>query len=382
MRIFKIVKIKIEHIDDVLPYVAPDTGIIVSKRKNFSVIDYVYAMEDTFSNPMTLQCRGLKFDMDGRIIARPFHKFFNIGEREQPHEIDWSRPHHILDKLDGSLIHPVMLDGKVVFMTRMGQTDQAMIAQNRASTEVMALCEAMLADGMTPMFEYTAPDNRIVVAYDKPEITLLAVRKIVEGAYLSYEALQELGRRFSVPIVRSHGQVEDYAAFLAAARALRGMEGYVIFFEEGHFLKLKADDYVLRHKAQANLVLEKNVLMLVVENQVDDVAPLLTAEMAAQLRAYQQAVFSGVEAIVRQVQDFHARYADVGRRDYAAIVMKEMDSRLRAAAFFCADGKDVREALINDLWKAAHSETRIEALRDLYGFSWDNRLLLGLSADA
>ena len=95
-------------------------------------------MDDTFDTAIARECRGLKFDADGRIIARPFHKFFNLGEKERVEDIDWSAPHQLFDKLDGSMIHPAMLNGEMVFMTRMGATDQARLAQAswpvRAST--------------------------------------------------------------------------------------------------------------------------------------------------------------------------------------------------------------------------------------------------------
>src|SRR5262245_38066531 len=105
--------IRIEHIDDVVPHIPPERGIIVSSRRDHTVIDYVYSFDDTFDTAIARECRGLKFGADGRIIARPFHKFFNLGEKERVEDIDWSRPHQVFDKLDGSMIHPAMLNGEM-----------------------------------------------------------------------------------------------------------------------------------------------------------------------------------------------------------------------------------------------------------------------------
>src|SRR4051812_48509806 len=56
-----------------------------------------------FAEPLVRECRGIVLDeADGwRIVARPFDKFFNLGEQLAA-EIDWAsaRP---LEKLDGSL---------------------------------------------------------------------------------------------------------------------------------------------------------------------------------------------------------------------------------------------------------------------------------------
>ncbi|CAO4143290.1 hypothetical protein [Methylorubrum extorquens] len=79
---------KIEHIDDVTPHVSFDKGFVVSRRPDHTVIDYVFALPETFDTPIARECRGLKFDRDGLLIGRPFHKFFNLGERERIEEID------------------------------------------------------------------------------------------------------------------------------------------------------------------------------------------------------------------------------------------------------------------------------------------------------
>ena len=170
--------VDIYTIDDVLPHIAEDAGIYVADRGSYKVVDYAYVSDTTFTNPMTLECRGLKFAPNGEIIARPFHKFFNLFEREHIEDIDWAQPFTVLDKLDGSMIHPCQLDGELVFMTRGGITSQATEALRHASEGVLSLCQNLLAQDITPMFEYTGPENRIVLAYEKPELTLLAARDL------------------------------------------------------------------------------------------------------------------------------------------------------------------------------------------------------------
>src|SRR6478609_139429 len=99
---------KIEHINDVLPHIEGRPEFIVAERPGYKVIDYNVAFFDSFDDPMRLECRGIKFDAKGKILARPMHKFFNVGERPdtQPELLDFSKPHIITEKLDGSMIHP------------------------------------------------------------------------------------------------------------------------------------------------------------------------------------------------------------------------------------------------------------------------------------
>lgn len=362
-------EIPIETIDDVVPHINTENGICVSERANYTVIDYVFSTKETFDTEMALQCRGLKFDADGRIIARPFHKFFNMGEREDPLSIDWSRNHVILDKLDGTMVHPAMLEGELVFMTRMGVTRHAEHAFKLAGKDVHALCMDMLTDGLTPMFEYTGPENRVVVSYDVSQLTLLAIRETVSGRYLPFAEVVHIAGKFAVPIVQTFGVVDDIKTFIQQGRALKDLEGYVVAFEDGHRVKLKADGYVLRHRALSHLHLEKNVLNWVVADAVDDVIPLLPAGAVERVRDYQLTVENAISEQVQRVEDFFADHQQDDRKAYALAASK-LPKHLRSAAFARLDGQSPRDTVLAHLVWAAHSQNRIDKVRPLYGLSW------------
>jgi RNA ligase len=59
--------------------------------------------------PETLVCRGLILDQAGRVIARPFSKFFNYGDPQVPSIPD--EPFIVMEKMDGSLGILYYLDG-------------------------------------------------------------------------------------------------------------------------------------------------------------------------------------------------------------------------------------------------------------------------------
>ncbi|MEJ6401433.1 RNA ligase [Yoonia sp. 2307UL14-13] len=363
-------KIEIQTLDDVLPHISYDDGIVVSERADYTMVDYVFVTDNTSANPIAQQCRGLKFGGDERLIARPFHKFFNIGEREQPNQVDWTRPHVIMDKLDGSMIHPAIIKDEMVFMTRMGITDQARAALAVASDGVKRLSADAMAAGQTPIFEFTGPDNRVVVEYAETAITLLAVRDIISGAYLSHADLVALAGRYGVPVAATFGQVTDANAFVLQGRALRDVEGYVVAFEDGHRLKLKADAYALRHKALAGVSLEKNVLAWIVEGAVDDVLPLLHDDVADRVRTYQSQLMAKVNGHVADLTDFADGFDMSDRRTYAMAVKDKIDRRLQPAAFALADGRDARAAVLKLLKWASGSENRVHEVRDLFDLDW------------
>ncbi|MEM9044346.1 MAG: RNA ligase [Pseudomonadota bacterium] len=364
-------ELQIAHIDDVLPHLVEGHGIFVNQRPGYQVIDYAFVIDETFSTDVALQCRGLKFDENGAIIARPFHKFFNIGEREDPKSVDWTRPHVVLDKLDGSMVHPARVNGELVFMTRAGVTDHARAALAFASDQVLKLCEAELDAGRTPIFEFTDPENRVVVLYETAALTLLASRETLTGRYLGLADLEALARAFKVPLVQQFGAVEDVVRFIAEGRALEGVEGYVVAFEDGHRVKLKAEAYALRHKALSSVHLEKNVLQWITAEALDDVLPLLNDEAAALVTDYKRQVDVAVGAAVEQIERVTAAHQGNSRKEFALAIQAQLPKHLRSAAFAVVDGRSARDAVMKHLTWAAHSQPRVDQVRPFYGLTWD-----------
>lgn len=360
----------IEHLDDVLPHIQPENGIIHSVHENYSVINYVFSTDDTFASAIARECRGLKFAPDGTLIARPFHKFFNLGEKRLPQEEPWDLGHVVLDKLDGSMIHPAIVAGEMAFMTRMGLSSQARQAMDLAPEVVLDLSRVMLAAGYTPIFEFTSPDNRIVVSYDMPELTLLAVRHTRTGAYMPFDEVTKIAERYGVAVARSFGRVDDVSRFWHDARALKGAEGYVVAFDDGHRVKIKADAYVLRHKALAGLALEKNLLAWIAADAVDDVLPLLAPDAADAVRNYQGQVMAAVRRLETELDGFVAENAHLPRKDFAIKTQATLPARLQALAFRALDGIPPRQGLMTILERAAGSENKVEAIRPLFGMTW------------
>lgn len=271
---------KIEHISDVLPHIAGLENIKVFWKDGYAVIDYIASNgESDFPNEYALECRGLKFDAHtGHILARPFHKFFNHDEYRIP--VDFNREHEVLVKLDGSMIHPCFTaNGAIRFMTRMGITDVSQRAE-LLFPEYLDRSRRILNRGITPIFEYIGPDNRIVLRYDRSELVLIAARETVSGRYLRTTELQGLVNELSGTLVPPHtGPIERVVD-------LKGVEGVVVVFADGFRTKVKARDYVLRHRAKDNLHRERIALSLVLTNQVDDISGFLDPLDSEALRNY------------------------------------------------------------------------------------------------
>lgn len=363
----------IRHIDDVLLHVEGRSDFVVAHKDGYSVIDYVFAGADTFDHPARVECRGLKFAPDGSILARPLHKFFNVGEKPetQASVIDFGQPHIIMDKLDGSMIHPAMIAGVVVFMTRMGCTDVALKAQRHLTAKVRRWSECLLTRGFTPIFEWTAPDNRIVVRYPDSELTLLAVRDNVSGEYWPLTDCRDLARDMGLPAVGQHIPRHTSASdFLAYARAIQGTEGFVVRFDNGLWVKAKGEDYVLKHRAKDGITQEKNILALVLNGGIDDVLPLLDEADAAAAREYAEDVEAGIARSANWLWEKVANTETLSQKDFALSVVPKLDAVFRPAAFQVRAGQSPHEVIRARIAANTNSQSQVDANRAMHGATW------------
>lgn len=369
---------KIEHISEVLPHIEGRKEFYVAERDGYTVIDYAITTKDSFDDPVRRECRGIKFKPDGSVLARPFHKFFNIGEREstQPHLVDFSKPHRIMDKLDGSLIHGCLLGDDVVFMTRWGRSSQALESERLFLRPILSTALWLtLRHGITPIFEYTGPKNRHIIEYEKPELTLLAGRHAAEGTYLSYEECAKWAANVGLPIVPQVDTAwEGAMAFLSFVRALHGKEGYVLWFDPEHedeperrLLKCKGDDYVLKHKTKEAIQLEKNVLALILQNGVDDVLPLLSKEDKDAIERYKDAVLSGLNTTVEQLDALVTEGSHLDQKAFATEHLAGLPGDIRGLAFATRRNGDAGAEVRKHLLKGCGTQTAVDAMRHLFG---------------
>lgn len=364
----------IEHINDVLPHVEGRKDFVVAHKDGYSVIDYVFAVDDTFDHPARVECRGIKFAPEGTILARPLHKFMNIGQTPdtQPDKVDFGQPHIIMDKLDGSMIHPAIVNGEVVFMTRMGRTDVARKAERHLTRDLMYGARDWIEAGITPILEWTAPDNRIVVRYENSALTLLAARENETGEYLDIGAASDVADSLGVPLVRHHNPRHTSATdFLAYARAIQGSEGFVVRFDNGLWVKAKGDDYVLKHRAKDGINLEKNLLALVMEGGLDDVLPLLDAADALEATHYAVKVELGIADTVEKLTAIVAANANMPQKDFALSVVPTLHPAWRPLAFMVRSGRDPRAVVRARIAANTNSQADVDECRILHGATWN-----------
>lgn len=243
---------KLEDLFDISEFNAAVEDRYVRVRKH-PELDYSianYAEKTVFEKlwtPVTLQCRGLIFDNETlEIIARPWPKFFNLGEHGTEIEgLKAASRIEVTDKMDGSL-------GIAYFNPDTSGWD---IATRGSFTSEQALRGTEILHKQYPyfdpdiaytyLFEIIYPENRIVLDYEgREELVLLGGVEIATG-YTKGPKSPDLknwgGARASIYPMSNLG-----TAMTMAPR--KNAEGFVVrFLDTDLMVKIKQEDYCRAH---------------------------------------------------------------------------------------------------------------------------------------
>lgn len=362
---------KIDNIDMVRDAIKGRPEFSESDKGDYIVFNYHVAMPDSFDCPIRRECRGLIFSKDGRLMSRPYHKFFNMNEKPetQSGSIDWSQEHNILHKLDGSMIRPLVFGDNVRWATKMGITDVAMLAESYAYRNPSYNAFAKLCDSInvTPIFEFVSPANRIVLSYPQENMILTAVRNNLTGEYATYDEISFIGTQYQISVVSHyHNPIDDL-------RQQVDIEGVVVRFESGLMVKVKTDWYVAIHKARENILHEKNVIRLILEEKLDDILPDLPKSDVDKLERYMINLNMSIIGHTENITGILERTRDSGmsKKDFAINIASTLNQFDRITCFACWDGKDVRTEIINNILRKTGSQTSIDSIRDIIGTEWN-----------
>lgn len=306
---------------------------------------YMIAAEGTFDDAWSRECRGIVFDKaSGRVNGRPLHKFFNVGERESTRveNLDWSKVVRVMDKRDGSMIHTVQtasgvrLKSKKSFDSDVAKAAEAWM-RAQPGQHVLSFVNSVAARNSTAIFEWTAPDARIVLFYPEAELRLLHVRHNETGDYLDGEVMKAWANMFGVKVVDEVDEffklttdvdVDDFVteedwvfdakALLDAAKTREGVEGWIVQFENGEMVKVKTEWYLKRHRAMTFLR-ERDIAQLVLDEGLDDLKSLLVSEGVNidEILKIEARVLHDLREVAMSVDMIYEEDKGMARKDFA-----------------------------------------------------------------
>lgn len=285
----------VDNVEKYLEAISGDESFINAERPehDYGILNYLIITPTTFPSILESDteeqklhkilrrnCRGLKYRLsDGKILALPHWKFFNIGEKEetQPDNIDTSEGFHTLSKLDGSMVHPIILGkdtSQIRLMTKMGFNDISKKVESYAFEHCknhIELSKYLLERDMTPCFEICSPNLKIVVHYQETKLVLTEIRHNFTGKPVSVDELLKYAEKFDVPVIDvlelKSTSIQD---IISEVYSMTGIEGIILRAGDRKY-KLKTEWYRSRHRAISNIISEKNVIEYILNEEFDDV---------------------------------------------------------------------------------------------------------------
>jgi hypothetical protein len=213
----------------------------VNKHPDHDLYIYNYTQNAQFErvwNEITLSCRGLILDANGNVVAKPFPKFFNLGEIEN--QMLPNTTFEVFDKMDGSLGILYWIND-APFMASRGsfasdQSDKANEMLHGKYKDSWSLLDKT----KTYLFEIIYPENRIVLNYGlAEELVLLAIIDTKSGEEFPMEDI-------GFPMVEKYDGIKDILTL--KEMEFENKEGFIIKYSNNFRVKIKFDEYLRLHR--------------------------------------------------------------------------------------------------------------------------------------
>jgi len=347
----------------------------------YRVFSYHMGSYTDFIQPNALECRGIMFRMKSfgsdepeALVSMPFQKFFNLGENPMAMNLDFSKVIGFEEKADGSMISTYIhvtdkydggagelrLKSKTALGSLMANDAMAYI-NSEEHADLHAALEHLEYLGNTVIMEWCdpKPESRIVLFYEQPQLRVFGVRNRATGEIIDFRSndadklgdiginLEGEGDRSSLEIIRRYA-VETYTPddaekFANDSYAEKGIEGYIMVFEDGFRVKLKTDWYCTQHRLKDSVTNAVALFCSVVSGSSDDLKGIFhdnpgAVNIIEEMEAFAIPLY---KHFVHVVENYHAENKHKDRKTYAIEGQKELTSQQFHVAMSLYLGKEI-----------------------------------------
>ena len=222
-------------------------------------------------NKQNMIFRSSVWNSEGELISAGFKKFFNWGE--QPDLVrhpDNMKKVSMPEKMDGSCLIVSKYKGHLIIRTR-GTVDARNMQNGFEIDELVEKYPKAFSfedetAGFSRLFEWTTPNNRIVIDYgDSPDIYFIGKINHADYSYAKQDVLDAEAVRMGVrrPRMYSFGDIPD---MIRAVHDFKGKEGIVVYFDnDQECRKLKGVEYLTKHSFKSNCSFDAVLDMFIAE---------------------------------------------------------------------------------------------------------------------
>ena len=330
----------------------------LQKSIDNDLILYNYTQKTVYEkkwSPYVMQGRGIIFDSNSNLIARPFGKFFNINETEftQLHNLPKDEKFEVYEKIDGVL-------GIVFFYNntwRLSTRGDLKSFQSEIGQKLLEELNLQCLDTQyTYLFEIVHPNIKIIIDYkEDKKLYLLAGIHTQSGQELNYRELELLSKHLDTSIAKRIKSFKSLDEIVSIKEKLsQNQEGYVIKFESGLRVKLKGDEYLELVKLQQGINFNSLIKFLdlrgnIIHSKLENIPEELQEEIVSQL-----GILSNLyKKILKELEEDKKNSLHKLSRKELSEYFKEKESELNHPSIFFKniDNKieDVQKYIINIL---------------------------------
>lgn len=312
---------------------------------------------------VTVQCRGLiTEDTTGKVLVRPFKKFFNyeevVGKGVIPSKGDYV---YVQEKMDGSLGILFYYEGEWIMATRGSFTSEQSIRGMEILKRKYSVFDRAWLQEYAYLVEIIYPENRIVVDYGKEKITFLSV--VLNEGFTGWKPTDEPELHWTMAcsifaangikksdIVKTeqHFNFSDELYQSLKEKNENNKEGFVLRFFPGNFrMKIKFEDYVRLHKIMTNLSTTAVWEVLSNGGSMDEILKDVPDEFYDKIKEYEKELRFSFDTINREYgwifNKIRNVYFDVYEKEFNRAEFAELAKRYKypSILFALLDGKDI-----------------------------------------
>lgn len=303
--------------------------------KTYIIYNYRLASWTDFQKPGALDARGTMFDVTDitnvKLVSLPPQKFFNYEEGGVDHTI--GRFGDKMIKMDGSLISTYLHNGQIYLKSKGSLFSEQATCAMKFLDSVPKFKEELLnlaKKGFTINLEYTSPENRIVIPYQKEDLTVLSLRSHIDGTNYFATKLKNYIKNNYPEISKNlvgfeslHNQDIEQISYMKAVRDEQEGEGYVIeviLSEQVSYLtKGKNLKYIALHQTKDSVNSAKKLFEAIIQEASDDLRAMFSTDdyilnKITEMENHVQPIYNH---IIKTVEDFYEENKSLDRKDYA-----------------------------------------------------------------
>jgi RNA ligase len=175
--------------------------------------------------------------------------------------------------------------------------------------------------------------------------------------------LQNKIQEFKIPVVNTINPFDSLEDLIAYTRELDDAEGFVVAFDDGHRIKIKAEQYVRLHKTVDKIQFDRHIVDIILNEEIDDVLSLLPPQKADRVRNFHERFSKQLHSLCESYDRYWNTVVASGldRKRYAQEWMptiKNNDPFAAVYVFGRFGNQNGREMIINHIRKHLTTNTR------------------------